>query len=302
MSSISNEFIELKIDTVEYPMTEDKADELENLFQEVSSAVKDAKSGLEREDKVRELYGFSERQSRSEIPFPTFKSRDGEDVYTFIKDFKDSCKRRMIRKKDQFRILQGQLFGFASEAVHRGVEDVDEAIRILVKVFGDNEVIFQQKYNQFQEALQDDWPLLEEDSKNCLRKISRVQSLLRELEKMVTSSRVQKGELYNFHNVHSFFNCLPKCVQDVAIAKMVEGEVDNSEGRLLAIKESLEVYSSRARVYMLMGSRIQTLHPEKEIRPEEMINIDKNVEPNKTKQADVKNVKKYDGQCREPYV
>ena len=83
---------------------------------------------------------------------------------------------------------------------------------------------------------------------------------------------------------------------------MVEGEVDNSEGRLLAIKESLEVYSSRARVYMLMGSRIQTLHPEKEIRPEEMINIDKNVKPNKTKQADVKNVKKYDGQCREPYV
>ena len=55
LSSISNEFIELKIDTVEYPMTEDKADELENLFQEVSSAVKDAKSGLEREDKVREL-------------------------------------------------------------------------------------------------------------------------------------------------------------------------------------------------------------------------------------------------------
>ena len=69
MSSISNEFIELKIDTVEYPMTEDKADELENLFQEVSSAVKDAKSGLEREDKVRELYSFSKDKVDVKFPF-----------------------------------------------------------------------------------------------------------------------------------------------------------------------------------------------------------------------------------------
>ena len=248
--SIDKKFDELEELVVLYPLPSDQKEELDGLYVALSGDLKKVVNDLELEDASRKLYTLSQSSSKDAIPYPVYRSKPDEDVLKFIEEMKEAFIRNQIAVKDQPKILKLQLKNFAAELVHKDIDDIEEAYRILTKQFGNTAQIFASKYRIFEAECDKQWPAIDERPKEVYQKTTKLLSQLVELESLIASRSINKGQLYNPQNVEKLFSVIPTVIVDRAL-DFIDGDTDE-EGKFKALRKGLEVHQNKAQQRMIM--------------------------------------------------
>ena len=93
----------LDVDMVTTVVDDEMKEEFENTYKEAVKVTKDKISELLLADKNLGLFSLAENKSKSIVQYPdSFSGSLGENVYKFIKDFRDAIKADQIRKADKY--------------------------------------------------------------------------------------------------------------------------------------------------------------------------------------------------------
>ena len=199
----------------------------------------------------RKLYTLSQTSSKDSIPYPVFRAKPDEDMHKFLAEFKDALIRNQIPKKDQVKILRmSSLKNFALEVVHKDITDIDEAYKILLKQFGNSDQVFASKLKIFLNECERKWPEISTNPKELYQKMTRLISQLDDLQKLVDDKSVDKGELFNTHNVKRLFSIVPTEIT-LRVYEKIDENATNEE-KVKALKNSLEVHRKTAQQKLAM--------------------------------------------------
>ena len=107
------------------------------LVDRVSEELRFATESIEDEDNARELYTLDISKA-DPVKLPTFEGRDDEDFAQFKKLLEKAFVQNRVTKSDKVDKLREVLRGHAKKLVPQStVNDIDEAMEILNKAFGD---------------------------------------------------------------------------------------------------------------------------------------------------------------------
>ena len=106
---------------------------------------------LNNEDKKRGLNTRSENKGRDTVVFPEiFTGQPGDNVYQFVKDFKEAISESQVKRVDKVKTLQKYLGGEARDRCRDHHPDLDTALHALTEYYGNATLIWTKTKDEFQ--------------------------------------------------------------------------------------------------------------------------------------------------------
>ena len=168
----------------------------------------------EDEDDKRQLYSLDTSNRGDQIKWPGFSGEIGDDFYKFKRDFTDAAKQNRTSVKNQIAKLRENLRGYAKSLVPVSISDIDKAMDILEKAWGDAIRVVNHRVDSLMKV--GPWPM--EGSKDCYSKqvkwIIRVQTLLQEIIDLANTQEQLADVIYNREKLSQILRLFPTFMVD----------------------------------------------------------------------------------------
>ena len=150
----SKEAIEL--DSVGVSVNEDIKNTFETDLHDAIDKVCTLIENLKLVDKEKALHTLAPSKVKENIVYPKpFSGKSGENVFKFVKDFKDAIAADQVREVDKVKKLMFLLRDNAKKAVGEHYKDLKDALDELERSFGNEEIIWDKILADIKEKLGD---------------------------------------------------------------------------------------------------------------------------------------------------
>ena len=148
----SKEAIEL--DAIGIDVDPDTKNDFQDEFHDAIDKVCILVENLKLIDKEKSLHTLAPSKVKENIVYPKpFSGETGENIFKFVKDFKDAIDADQVREVDKVKKLIALLKGEAKTAVGDHYKDLDSALEELKDSFGNEHVIWDKIQTKIQDQL-----------------------------------------------------------------------------------------------------------------------------------------------------
>ena len=124
-------------------------DAVNNLMDAINSKME----SLAAEDKKQCLNSSSETKGKDTVVFPDiFSGNLGDNVYKFIKDFKEAISESQVKKSDQVKTLQKYLGREAKKRCGEHYPNLESALLALTEYYGNATLIWTKTKDEFKSS------------------------------------------------------------------------------------------------------------------------------------------------------
>ena len=117
--------------------------EMDDAFEEALDGITNKIEHLVLKDKKLGLFSLAPNKVKENIVYPpAFSGNTGENVFKFVKEFKDAIDADQIRKSDQVKTLLKHIKGSAKLTVGDHFKDIDSALKALQENHGNTTLIW----------------------------------------------------------------------------------------------------------------------------------------------------------------
>ena len=167
-------------------------------FETMLTAVTTKIEELGKADKKFGLYSLDESKSKKSVEYPRkFSGNKGEDVFKFIKEFKDALDVDQVRKADEIKVLQKHLEGKAKTCVGDHHKDVEAALKQLKETFGVPRLIVAEYFRIYEDKYGKASKWGKNGSQQRLDAIDGTLDFIRQLESQATDHASLKSIIYS---------------------------------------------------------------------------------------------------------
>ena len=189
----------LDLEKLSIEINPDVEAQLESAYNEMVTAVTNKITELNKADKDLGLYALIDNKVKSTIQYPDpFSGALGENVFKFVKEFKDAIQSDQIRKADEVRTLMKYLKGNAKLTIGEHHISLQKALDQLSDNYGSPRLIVDKYLRDFEKSLGQVRQWGKHGSKERVDAINKTLDFLRNLESLVTDHPDHlKSEIYS---------------------------------------------------------------------------------------------------------
>ena len=144
----------LDLEKLSIEINPDVEAQLESAYNEMVTAVTNKITELNKADKDLGLYALSDNKVKSTIQYPDpFSGALGENVFKFVKEFKDAIQSDQIRKADEVRTLMKYLKGNAKLTIDEHHISLQKTLDQLSDNYGSPRLIVDKYLRDFEKSL-----------------------------------------------------------------------------------------------------------------------------------------------------
>ena len=204
----SKEAIEL--DSVGVTVSEETKGNFETDLHDAIDKVCTLIENLKVIDKERALHTLAPSKVKENIVYPKpFSGKSGENVFKFVKDFKDAIAADQVREVDKVKKLMLLLKDDAKKAVGEHYKDLKDALDELERSFGNEEIIWDKILADIIQKLSDYKKWGKGLSRERLTATSVFFDFLREAVNLATDYPDLKKEIFSRQTVSRIRSLLP---------------------------------------------------------------------------------------------
>ena len=198
--------VEISITDVE----ESVKDGTDKSYKEMLKIVTEKISTLSTKDKELKLYSFS--KSKKGIEYPSkFSGTLGENVFRFIKQFKEALSADEVRTADEIRTLIKYLDGDAKSVIGEHQTSLDDALEQLEAVYGVPRLIVEKYCKDYERNFGVFRKWGKEGSKDRNIAINKTLDFMRNLNELAKTHKKQlHGEVYSKNTLSVLTNGMPR--------------------------------------------------------------------------------------------
>ena len=189
----------LDVDMITTMVDDDIKAEFENTYKETVKVITDKISQLLLADKNLGLFSLTENKSKSIVQYPdTFGGSLGENVFKFVKDFRDAIEADQIRKADEVKTLLKYLKGDAKSNIGEHHKTLDSALKQLEDNYGCPRLIVDKYTRDYEKALGSIRNWGKHGTKERVDAINKTADFIRNLENLAADHPAHlKSEIYS---------------------------------------------------------------------------------------------------------
>ena len=170
----------------------------EETFNTMKTAVLTKVEVLSKADKELGLFSFDDNKGKKAVEYPKkFCGNKGEDVFKFIKDFKDALSADRVRKADEIKVLLKYLDGKAKTSIGDHFKDVEEALKQLKETYGVPRFIVDEYFKRYEEKFGNPKKWGKQGSQLRLDAIDGTLDFIRQMKSLATDHKSLKNVIYN---------------------------------------------------------------------------------------------------------
>ena len=221
---------------VEETLIDQLSEEFDRILEIASEKIK----SLTMKDKELGLFTLTPNKVKENIVYPmVFEGKPGENVYKFVKQFKEALDADQVRKSDQVKTLMKYLKGEAKVVIGDHHKSIDIALEALSEAFGNAWLILQRLRDNFDKTLGHFRYWGRHGTIERLNAINRTLDFIRQLESLAED---YSTELYNEVYHSSTIKLITKGMPTEFTMKMNEtcDVKDSLEDWMLRISDILE--------------------------------------------------------------
>ena len=189
----------IDLELISVDIEESVKTEFDTTYEEMSATVNDMITKLNKTDKDLGLFSLCDSKSKQVVQYPeAFTGLLGENIYKFIKEFKDAIMGDQVRKADEVRMLSKYLKGEAKACIGDHHKTLDTALEQLKENYGSPRLIVDKYLREFEKSLGHIKNWGKHGSKERVEAINRTLDFLRNLENLVNDHPDHlKSEVYS---------------------------------------------------------------------------------------------------------
>ena len=189
----------LDIDMVSTAIDEDLNTQFQKEYKETVELVTEKVSKLILADKNLGLYSLTENKSKSTVQYPDpFGGTLGENVFKFIKEFKEALAADQVRKADEVKTLIKYIKGDAKMTIGEHHISLNSAIKQLEDNYGCPRLIVEKYTKDYDKALGNIRSWGKHGTKERVDAINKTVDFIRNLQNLATDHPGHlKGEIYS---------------------------------------------------------------------------------------------------------
>ena len=177
----------LDVDMITITIEEDLKNNFQKEYKEVVELVKNKMSELVIADKDLGLYSLAETKNKTMVQYPDpFSGTLGENVFRFIKDFKQAIADDQVRKADEVKTLMKHLKGDAKHTIGEHHISLKSALKQLEDNYGCPRLIVEKYTRDYDKALGSIRSWGKHGTKESVDAINRTVDFIRNLENLAT--------------------------------------------------------------------------------------------------------------------
>ena len=189
----------LDIEMVTVTIEEDFNTEFQTVYDETVDLVTKFMADLTVKDKSLGLFSLAESKSKSIVQYPEpFGGSLGENVFRFIKEFKDALAGDQVRKADEVKYLIKYLKGNAKTSLGEHHKSLQDALKHLEDIYGCPRLIVEKYTKDYEKALGNvkDWG--KHGTKQRIDALNKTADFIRNLESLAADHPSHlKSEIYS---------------------------------------------------------------------------------------------------------
>ena len=160
--------------------------EFSEAYQNMSTVVANKIAELNKLDKDLGLFSLSDTKTKASVQYPDpFSGALGENVFKFVKEFKDAIQSDQIRKADEVRTLMKYLKGNAKQTVGEHHISLEKALEQLSDNYGSPRLIVDKYLRDFEKSLGQVRQWGKHGSKERIDSIHKTLDFLRNLQSLI---------------------------------------------------------------------------------------------------------------------
>ena len=189
----------LDVDMVSIIVDDEVKNSYNEAYNDMVKIVTDTMSTLLLADKDLGLYSLADSKTKGTIQYPdSFGGKMGEDVFKFIKEFKEAVIADHVRKADEIKTLIKYLKGDAKASIGQHHKTLESALQQLEDNYGSPRLIVEKYVRDYEKSFGNIRQWGKHGSKERVDAINKTTDFIRNLEDLATNHPGHlKGEIYS---------------------------------------------------------------------------------------------------------